>query len=232
MAENFSVIPAGRQVHRVTVNVGAIVRGRLVQDGRPVERAEIGLIGYPRGGWGPGLKMTGSVYDEIRIGTRPNGTFEIDNVPVSGTWYVYSKMDSVAARGSTGNVRCTTTRDGQIVELHDLQLRPGFHVRGKVILGDGKPIPDGMRVTISATEAWDSQTALLPSNGEFEFVGLAAGSYSIFASVKGYAPPHPGLSKAKDGRNIATQPPPPLSISRDVDGFTITLQPKKAESRN
>lgn len=230
MAEKFSTVPAGQEAQRITVMDGDVVRGRLVRDGKPVAGAEVGLIGYPRGIWGPGFKLTGSPYDEIRIGTRSDGSFEIDNVPVPGNWYVYAKMESVAARGATGNVRCSTQENGKVLDIGDLALKPGYRVQGRVVLSDGKSIPDGMRVTISAQEAWDSQTLMLPPGGEFAFAGLAAGSYSIFASVKGYSPGVAPVSfKAGDGRlHSYTPPPPPISIRSNVDGLTLTLHPDAA----
>lgn len=233
MAEVFSVIPAGLERPKIHVTEGATVRGRLVQNGRPVGGAEIGLIGYPRGGWGPNFKASGSPYQEIRIGTRPDGTFEIDNVPVPGNWYVYAKMESVATRGATGIIACATKRNGEIVNIRDLKLKPAYHLRGRVVLSDGKPIAKGMRVTISAKKAWDSQTASLPPSGRFEFVGLAAGKYSIFASVKGYSrrPMRPVSFKTKRGRTLTyTPPPPPVSIEHDVDHFVLTLRPDVSPS--
>lgn len=189
MAQAFAVIPAGLEPHRVTVTDGALVRGRLVQDGKPVGGVEIGLIGYPRGGWGRNLENVGSPYREIRIGTRPDGTFEITNVPVPGNWYVYAKMESVDARGATGTIASATRYDREIIDIGDLQLKPAYHLRGRVLLSDGKPLANGMRVTISSEKAFDSQTVVLTTDGDFEFVGLAAGNYSTFASVKGYSPP-------------------------------------------
>ncbi len=234
MSQKFNAISSGQQVHPVTVNAGATVRGRLIQDGKPVSGAELGIIGSPHGGWGAGLKMMGNAYDEIRIGTRPDGRFEIDNVPIPGTRNVYSKMESVGQRGATGTVRCTTTRDDEIVELGDLELKPAFQVRGRVLLSDNKPIPDGMRVTISAEDAWDTQTALLSSDGRFEFKGIAAGKYSVLASVRGYSAPPIRLvtETEKDGRVVTyTPPPPPLVISQDVNDLAIRLEPDGTTSR-
>src|SRR5579862_1626605 len=225
MAEKFGVIPSGNQPQTIAVSDGAIIRGRLVKDGKPVAGAEIGLIGYPRGGGGAGLKGQGSTYEEMRIGTRSDGAFEIDNVPTPGTWYVYAKMESVAKWGATGNVQCATTRNDEVVELGDLELKPGYRLRGKVVLSDGTAIPNGMRVTISASEAFDSQTVPLPPTGQFEFAGLAAGTYSVFASVKGYSPVS---SKAK----AAYTPPPAVSIKQDIDDFTLTLRPDTDTSAN
>ena len=213
-AQAFRMILAGLEPQEITVGDGALVRGRLVQDGKPIGGAEIGLIGYPRGGTDVHFEIVGSPYEELRIGTKPDGTFEIPNVPVPGNWFVYAKMDSVASRGATGNLACATKTNREVVELGDVQLEPAYRLRGRVVLSDSKPIPDGMRVTISSEKAFDTQTATLPSNGAFEFIGLAADSYSIFTSVKGYSP---------EGDRFAHMPP--ISIEHDVDNFTVTLLP-------
>jgi uncharacterized GH25 family protein len=228
MAETVIALPAGARRDTVTVADGATVRGRLVQNGKPVGGAEIGLFGYPRGGYGVGLKVFGSPYDEIKIGTQPDGTFSIPNVPVPGKWYVYAKMDSVATLGATGNIKCATKRNNETIDLGDLQLKPAFHVRGKVVLTDGKAIPSGMRVNISSETAFDSQTTTLLPDGQFEFIGLAAGSYDIWASVKGYSPPAvaPVSLNTKDGRVMTYTPPPaPVPVEHDMDNFLITLHP-------
>jgi uncharacterized GH25 family protein len=204
MAEAFVAIPAGLEQHTIALTDGAIVRGRLVQDGKSIGGAEVGVYGYPLGGYGG----FGSGYGEMRIGTRPDGTFEMSNVPVPGNWYVYAKMASVAARGATGNVACATKHNDEIVDVGDLELKAAYHLRGHVVLSDGKPIANGMTITIRSEEAFDSQTATLPPDGRFEFAGLAAGSYSILASVKGYS------------RSSS-----PLSIEHNIDNFMIALSP-------
>jgi len=190
------------------VTDGAIVRGRLLQDRKPIGGAEVGLFGYPQGGFGANLKVIGSPYGEIRIGTRPDGSFEMTNIPVPGNWRVYAKMASVATRGATGNVACATKHNEEVVDVGDLKLKAAYHLRGRVVLSDGKAIAGGMTVTISSETAFDSQAATLPPDGRFEFVGLAAGGYSILASVKGYSLPQTDVS-----------------IERDVDNFPVTLFP-------
>lgn len=225
--KKFNNLSTGLDRQAMTVTTGATVRGRLVQDGKPVGDAEVGLIGRERGGYGQDLVIYGDPYDEIKVGTRPDGSFVISNVPSGVAWYLYGKMESIATRGATGVIECATKHDGEIVNVGDIQVKPAYRLRGRVVLSDGKPIPDGMRVTISSERAWDTQTAMLPPEGRFEFVGLARDSYSVFASVKGYTLPKAPVSvKGEDG-SVTTYPfgvAPPFLIDRDVDNFVITLQ--------
>jgi len=238
MAPAFSVIPAGLERHVITIAHGATVRGRLVQDGKPVGDAEVGLIARPRGGFDGNLELVGHPYDELRIGTQQDGTFAITDVPAPVDWYIYSKMESIATRGATGAVECATKHDKEIVDVGDLRIKPAHRLRGRVVLSNGKPISDGMRVTISSERAWDTQTAMLSPEGRFEFVGLAGGSYSVFASVKGYTLAKTSVSVDKKrgdgGVEIITYAPgaaPPFLIDHDLDDFVITLRPENEASQ-
>jgi hypothetical protein len=234
MASAFDVIPSGAENHVITLSDGAVVRGRLVENGKPVGNAEVGLIGRPRGGYGANLQLIGYPYEEIRIGTQPDGRFAITNVPVPADWYVYGKMGSLATRGATGGVECSTKHDAEIVDIGDIQIKPAYRFLGRVVLSDGKPIPEGMRVTISSERVWDDQTAALPPDGHFEFIGLAADDYSVAASVKGYSLPKTPVLVTKKGADGSTQTvtyapgiAPPFPIDHDIDGYVIKLDPEK-----
>src|SRR6266568_6703215 len=131
-------------------------------------------------------------------------------------------------------VEGSTKRDAEIVDIGDIEVTSAYQLRGHVVLSDGKPIPDGMRVTISSERAWDDQTAMLPPDGQFEFHGLAAGDYSLFASVKGYSlprKPNSVTNKRPDGgTETVTYAPgvaPPFSLDHDIDGYIIKLDPEK-----
>ena len=222
MSSRFDVIPSGTRNHLITVADGAVVRGRLVENGKPVSNAEVGLIGRPRGGFGPRLQLSGYPYEEIRIGTQSDGRFVITNVPAPADWYVYGKMASLATRGATGAVECSTRHNAEIVEIGDIQIKPAYRFLGKVVLSDGKPIPEGMRVTISAQRVWDDQTAALPPDGHFEFIGLASDDYSLFASVKGYSLAKTPVTKKEADGNIQT-----ITLSNDIKGYVIQLDPEE-----
>jgi protocatechuate 3,4-dioxygenase beta subunit len=212
MAPKFVVMSTGSKRQTVAVSEGAVIRGRLVADGKPVGGAEIGLIARERGGFGSSLDIDGNRYGEMRVGTQEDGSFAITNVPSPVEWYVYGKMESLGSRGATEPVISATTRDKEQVDVGDIQLKQGHRLRGQVILSDGKPIPNGMRMLINSNRAWDTQTAILRFDGHFEFVGLAVGGYSISPAVKGYSLPDRALEV-------------PVSIDRDLDSWTIVLTP-------
>ena len=210
MAPKIISIPTGEERTRIALSDGAIIRGRLMNEGKPVGGAELGLIAKERGGYGGALKVIGNPYQEIRIGTQPDGTFVIPNVPSNVEWYVYGKMQSIAPLGATDPVACTTTKDGAEVDVGDIRIHPGHRLRGKITLSDGAPIPGNMRVSLDSDRIWDTQTVIIGSDGRFEFTSIPTGSYKIWTSVRGYQMPQ---------REIAT------TIDHDVDDLAISLDP-------
>ena len=212
MATKLIGVPTGAERKTITVSNGAVVRGRLVNRGKPVAGAEVGLIARNRVGFGGNLEIFGDPYDEIRIGTQEDGSFVITNVPAPVEWYVYGKMESIAAVGATDRVECATARDGEEVNVGDIQIHPGHRLRGRVTLSDGAAMADGMRVTISAYRAWDSQTVIIGRDGHFEFVGLPTGKYEIVPSVRGY--------RLQENRGTIE-----TTIDRDIGSFAIALDP-------
>jgi protocatechuate 3,4-dioxygenase beta subunit len=214
----FNHLSTGLDRHTLTVTEGATVRGRLVQNGKPVADAEVGLIARQRA-MGAELKLIGSPYEEIRIGTQSDGTFVITNAPAPVDWYAYGKMESLAGHGGTVPIECATKIDGEDVDVGDIQVQPGYRLRGKVVLSDGKPIAPGMNVILSSVKAFDSQKTALQADGSFEFTGLAPGKYEINASVRGY----------KEAEwDYKTQPERPGTVQVDhaVEGFVVTLYPR------
>jgi hypothetical protein len=217
MATKLISLSTGTERKTVTLSDGAVIRGRLVNHGKPVAGAEVGLIARDRGGYGANLKIIGNPYEEVRIGTQEDGTFVITNVPAPVDWYVYGKMESIATLGAADPVECTTARDLQEIDAGDIQIHPGHRLRGKVTLSDSAAIADGMRVSISSGRAFDTQTAIIGSDGHFEFAGLATGPYEIFTSVRGYRLDPNKLKKYQ--RALET------TVDRDIDDFAITLEP-------
>jgi hypothetical protein len=95
-------------------------------------------------------------------------------------------MESVATLGATAPVKFTTARDGDEVNVGDIEIRSGYRLGGRVTLSDGAAIAEGMRITLGAKDVWDSQTVIIGRDGRFGFQGIPAGQYEISSSVRGY----------------------------------------------
>ena len=213
LAPKFAVMETGPERRTVTLSDGAAITGRLVQNGKPVPNAQIGLIAKDRGGFGADLKLLGNPYEVVRIGTDANGRFTIPNVPAPVDWYVYATMDSISGLGAVTPIEVHATKNGEYLQTPDLVVKPGYRVRGTVLVSDNKPIPEGMRVFLSSGTVWDSQTVPLAPDGHFEFSSIPPGKYTISASVKGYH------------EKESMYGPAPFSVDHDVDNFTTTIYP-------
>jgi intradiol ring-cleaving dioxygenase-like protein len=212
LALKFETLATGPQRQTIELQKGAAVKGRLVQDGKPVADAEIGLIGQKQGGWGPALTIVGDPYPEMRVGTQQDGTFMISDVPTGVEWFVFAKMESVDTKGASEPKACITTRPNEMVDVGEISLHTGYRLEGQVVLSDGKSVPDGMRVIITSQRVWDSQIVLLDKDGRFKFLGLPQGNYWIIPSVRGYSLP-------------VGQHEVETSVERNVDDFVISLNP-------
>ena len=133
MAPKLIALDAGHEPKTVELRDGAVVRGRLIDQGKPVAGAQVGLIARERGGFGGKLAIVGHPYGEMRVGTQPDGSFVIANVPTGVDWYVYAKMDSIAKRGATIPVECSTRQDGEVVDVGNLQVERGHRLRGRYL---------------------------------------------------------------------------------------------------
>jgi uncharacterized GH25 family protein len=211
-AARFKNVPTGDQRNELKLSMGTNVKGRLMHEGVPVANAQIGLFSHSR--------FFGESFDEELIGTQKDGTFSFSNITSGKMWYVYAKMESIVELGATEAVMLTTPRDGESIDIGDLNIVPGHRLSGQVILSDGKQIPKGMKIHVSCDSAWDTQKAELPSDGRFTFNNLPTDNYSIFPSVKGYtlSKSNPNLSWNVEGL-----------INKNVDNFIIVLDPGKLD---
>lgn len=189
MAQKVATIFTGTARQTIAVGDGAVVRGRLVDHGKPVAGAEVGIFPQTPGWFADKLQIFGDTYHEIRIGTQEDGSFIIPNVPAGVKWYVYGKMASISARGFAGPREFASTADGSELDAGDLAIQPGLRLRGAVTLSDGAETGAGLHVYIGATRGWDSQEAVIGRDGHFEFAGPAPGQYRVWTAVRGYALP-------------------------------------------
>lgn len=210
MAPKHFTSPTGSERQTMVVTEGAVIRGRLMYNGKGVADAEVGLV--------PSDWTIGRSYPEVRIGTAKDGSFAIANVPPGRVWLLRPMIDSLAARGiGAGAHFCETRRDGEEVNLGDIQLARAYTLRGQVLLDDGKPIPEGMRIGLTPDRATDAQIANLGPDGKFRFDGLPDGVYSIAPQVKGYRLPDRCASAVCSSTEVL--------IQRDVTDFVIRMVP-------
>lgn len=198
MAPKLVTLPTGDERKTIAVTQGATLRGRvLLPDGKPAANAEIGISAHSRN--------AGTVFPEVRIGTKEDGTFAITNIPAGRIWYVYPKMESLAARAVAGEALPFETKDdGEEVDVGIIKLQNAYTLRGRVVPSDGTAIPPDMHVTVSS--GFDTQIVPLNQDGSFDVRGLSKGVYGISPGVKGYRPADGYYGEVlvdRDGKNIA-----------------------------
>jgi peroxiredoxin/protocatechuate 3,4-dioxygenase beta subunit len=174
----FPHLSTGGKVHELKLTEGASVKGRLVKDGKPLSGIEIGISGVER---------EASVYiGDYSVGTDKDGKFLFVNLPPNHQYLVYGKMASLRDHGSLPAVPKSIGKDGELLDVGDLIVAPGFKLAGQIRLTDGKPVPPKTRVLLSLDEAWDSVQTEADSEGRFNFSGLSSDSIGLSARIKGY----------------------------------------------
>lgn len=185
-APKFAKLATGSTRTKLVVSDGATIRGILTANGKPVGNAEVGLIAKDRGGYQDKLTIVGFPYEEQRVGTGPDGSFLITNVPEPVTWLLYGKMNSMPKGEGTQPVEVRTNQEKQFLDKVQLVAYPAHTISGKLTLSDGHPIPEGMRLTLGSDRVWDTQTVTLNREGSFEIKNVPNGDFCISPSVKGY----------------------------------------------
>lgn len=199
----------------IVLKEGATVSGQLVDGaGRPVVGRTVGLSQADR-------SMEAYVGD-YSIDTDENGKFLFVNVPAGQEVYVFGKWKSLSEVGSVQPVRFKTPGDGQQTEEVKLSLSTGHTFRGRVVLSDGQPIPEGKGVMlVSSHSIWDAcPEFILPSDGSFELRNLPTDSYDIGVHIQGYHLSNQNPSFDSLNRMSITG-----RIERNIDRFIVLMEP-------
>jgi hypothetical protein len=220
-APKFAKLPTGQNRTAVVVSEGATIRGILTANGKPIGNSEVGLFPKNRGMYLSNLAIVGDPYEEQRVGTAADGSFLISNVPEPVTWLLYGKMSSMPKGEGTEPVEISTSKEGQFLDKVHLAAEPAHLVTGRVSLSDGRPMPEGMRLTLGADDIWDTQTVGLSSDGTFEIDNVPDGDFCISPSVKGY--------KTRNVPNSNCDVPLKLA-GEDRRGLGVTVYPTKPRS--
>lgn len=189
-SQNSELSFSGDKVNELRLRRGASVKGRLMQDGKPVPGVLIGLVQINR-------IAGGDFVGEYTIGTDADGKFLIPNVFPGDRYVVYGKMEHLKERGAVRAREVVVGADGTQTDVGDLTVEPGHRLSGRVVLADGAAVPAGTRLAVSLDEAWDTQMVELDPAGRFEVRGVPPGVVSLSVRVKGYR-----VSK----RNVSRRP--------------------------
>jgi hypothetical protein len=158
----------------------------------------------------------------FEFGTDSRGQFSIANMPPHQKWYIYGLMDTLKSSGCIPVQTVTTGAHGSILDLGDLEVRPGFRISGRMVLTDGKAVPPDTRVILSrdTPSAWDAQTVSVGADGRFTFDGVPAENVQISTKVSGYH-----LSPRIRSRDANFPEFIFGKVTEDIQAFLLPLEP-------
>ena len=212
-------LDAGKS-HLLRMKHGAEVTGRLMKDDAPVPGVTVSLSTEERES---GVFMRG-----FEATTGPDGQFKISNVPANTRFFLATRLKDMAKLGvSMAPQPVSTGADDSTLKLGDLGVRKAFTLRGKVVMGDGKPIPNNTRMYLGLENGFDGQQITLKEDGQFEFKGLPADSMSLSLRVRGYrvSAKNPSKDWLNEGMIVG-------KLQGSMENFIIHLEPGERFDRD
>lgn len=210
VAKRWVELKPGRD-HLIRMNEGATVTGRIERDGTPLSRVLVGLVTAER--------RCGQFLRCDELATDQEGRFLIPNVPPETEFVLYAKMDSLTGRGVVPTKTFRTGKSGTTSDIGTLTAQPGFRLAGRVVLSDGKAIPEGTRMYFGREGAWDPLDVELGPDGRFELTDVPAESVSLGVRIKGYkfSKRNPNLDWLNGG--LVGR------VDGDITNLTVLLEP-------
>lgn len=174
------LLRTGDKIHEIRLTEGATVHGRILKEGRPVVGIAVGLVQCDLG--------HRSFVGPYRIATDNEGRFTFVNIHPNDEYFVFTPMtQAVRFGGILPLKRVAVGGDATSKDTRSVNLTSTFYrLSGRVILADGKAVPDGSRLLLLREIGWDSQTAVLAADGSFSFTGVPEEALTLSARIPGY----------------------------------------------
>lgn len=195
----------------ITLYTGVTVNGRLMgTDGQPLPGVTLNLMSVER--------RIGVYYGPVTYGTDDNGRFSFQNVPANMTIEVLGGMVDLRGHGVPEAKRLTTGDNDTTIDVGDIHLEPGHTIRGRVVLSDGRPLPErGRKIEFGARG--DLQRADVADDGSFELVNAPKGEASLSVQMPGYHVSRWNPNRDQYNRSL-------IGVVRgDIDDFVVLLEP-------
>ena len=176
---NFELVYSGLEHHRLELETGTTVQGRIVHDGRGVPGVSIGVVQADRSA------SSGSFVGTYRIDTDAEGRFSLPNLPAGEELQVYGIMDSLRDVGAVVSKQFKSADNG-VSDVGDLPVVPACRLAGRLVLSDDRPVPAHTRVMIGRENAWDSTFVEADAEGRFAAEGIPAELISIHVAIPSY----------------------------------------------
>jgi hypothetical protein len=174
----FKEIAAGAKPADLRMTEGAAIRGRVVFQGKPFPNGGVGIVSEDRN--------AENFAGHFETGTDQDGKFLFANLPPNVRYQVYALMDTVKDYGASPVALVQAGGDGSMADAGDLVVAKAHQISGRVVLADGKPVPDKTRLMLGREDSWDSQIMELGKDGSFHLKGVPTATMSVCVAVEGY----------------------------------------------
>jgi hypothetical protein len=211
---NIDLVRSGRPLEEqpdITLYNGVSVNGRLVgADGEPLAGVTLNLQSIER--------RWDRFYGPVTYGTDERGRFSFQNVPASTPVEIIGGMVELRGHGVPEVRRVTTGDNDTTIDVGDIHLEPGYTIRGRVVVSDGKPLPeDGRKVEFGARG--DLQRADIADDGTFVLENVPADEVSMSVQMPGYHISR--WNPNRDQNNSGLQG----AVRGDIDDYVVLLEP-------
>lgn len=163
--------------HEIRLRRGAHVGGRLVYQGLPVRRRNIGMVQRDR--------SIESFVGETTLASDEDGRFLFLNLQPQQRYALYTLCDTDDVP-VLKTVTITAGDDNDTVDLGDLTLMDGLTLAGRVELPAGATMPADAKLRLSRDPAWDWCEFALADGDKFQIRGLPPEVYSVSVIVPGF----------------------------------------------
>lgn len=186
---------------RVSLQRGSTVVGRLLHEGRPVPNVTVGAAQTNR--------SAGQFLGPLWTTTDTEGRFAIHDVRSDDDWVIYGEMDSTKSSGFIPAREFHSPSPGSIHDFGDIQTTKALTLQGRLVRQDGRPFPEGTRMGLSRSSAWDGQRLDVAPDGTFTAEGLPS-SEELSLNL----PPNIYVVSSADG----------FTSDRNAQGLTFRLK--------
>ncbi len=210
--QNITVPAWNGQCKEFQLSIGATLKGRVVQAGKPVAGLHLGTAQIDR--------SSETFMSDFVTQTDADGRFEFHHLPADQEMGVYGLLGAAGGRGALATRNVKLKGDNSTTDLGDWEMSPGFRLAGQVKKADGQPLPPHIRLVFGRLYAWDNAGVELDAEGRFDIPNVPSESLTLRVNLEGYrfAPGHASLDPGEP-YNLVGQ------LKADKTNLLIVLEP-------